>query len=151
MGLEKIRRRLRIRGALIVEGLTKRIRQEVQIYLTEVTTTLTAAQSGKTHIATRASATQDFILPSAAIEGLRYTFICGHASGEITIQVDGTDTVACIADPGTAPEVSVVTAAGKGIINTAATNILNDQVTLVSDGVSRWYAVAQQGIWKTES
>ena len=40
---------------------------------------------------------------------------------------------------------------GKGMVNTAATNILNDQVTLVADGVSRWYAVAQLGVWKAEA
>ena len=150
MSLDKFRRAFSIAGNLVVRGIVTRIRQSVQIYLTEVTTTVTAAESGKTFIATKATATQDFILPSASIEGLRYTFIAGHAGGEITIQVDGTDTVACIADPGTAPEVSVVTSAGDGIINTAATNILNDQVTLVADGVSRWYAVAQQGIWASE-
>lgn len=151
MSLDKFYRRLRIKGTLIVEGLTKRIRQEVQVYLTEVSTTVTIAESGKTFIATKATATQDFILPSAANEGLRYTFIAGHAGGEITVQVDGNDTMAFIANPGEATEVSVVTSAGKGCINTAASNILNDQVTLVADGVSRWYAVAQQGIWKTEA
>ena len=149
MSVEKIRRRLRIKGTLIVEGLIKRIRQEVQIYLTEVTTTITVAESGKTFIATRAG-DQDFILPSASNEGLRYTLIAGNAGGEITIQVDGSDTVDLFADPTTTPNVSIVTSAGDGIFNTGGTNVLNDQITLIADGVSKWYTIAQRGIWASE-
>ena len=150
MSLDKFRRALRIKGPLTLESAGT-ARGDAQVYLTEVTTTLVAVQSGKTHIATKASATQDFILPLASAgAGLSYTFIAGHASGEITVQVAGSDTVACVADPSTTPNVSVVTSAGDGIVNTGASNVLNDQVTLVSDGVSRWYAVAQKGIWASE-
>ena len=142
--VEVMRRRTHFRGKSTGE------RNDIQIYLTEVTTTLTDADSGKTCIATKASDTQDFILPSAATPGLKFTFVAGHAGGEITVMVDGNDTVACIANPGTDPEVSVVTSAGKGIVNTAASNILGDHITLISDGVSRWYAVSQIGIWASE-
>ena len=157
MGVDKLRRKLRVKGPATFDGAVAfkaavaGLRASIQIYLTEVTTTLTNAQSGKTHVATKASVTQDFILPSAATEGLIYTFICGHADGEITIQVDGTDTVACIVNPGQAPEVSLVTSAGKGIINTGGTNILGDHITLISDGVSRWYGISQIGIFASEA
>ena len=150
MSLDKFRRAFSIAGNLVVRGIVTRIRQSVQVYLTETDETVTIAESGKTFIATKATATQDFTLPSASTEGLRYTFIAGHAGGEITIFVDGTDTVACVAEPGAEPNVAVTTSAGKGIVNTAASNILNDQVTLVADGVSRWYSTAQRGIWASE-
>ena len=149
MSLDKFRRAFSIAGNLVVRGIVTRIRQSVQIYLTEVSTTVTVAESGKTFIATRAG-DQDFILPSASNEGLRYTLIAGNAGGEITIQVDGSDTVDLFADPTTTPNVSIVTSAGDGIINTGGTNVLNDQITLIADGVSKWYTIAQRGIWASE-
>ena len=51
---------------------------------TDATYTLTAAMSGATFFATKSSATQTYTLPAVAA-GLKFTFICGHASGEILI------------------------------------------------------------------
>lgn len=108
---------------------------------------VTTAMSGRTFICTKSSATQTFTLPTAATGALEYTFICGHASGEILVNPTGTNTFAIKASAGGA---SVVTASSTGIKNTAATNILGDSITLVSDGVSQWYGYAQNGIWATQ-
>lgn len=109
------------------------------------TATYTDADSGKIVIATKGSATQTFTLPAAAA-GLEFTFVCGHASGEILIDQAGSEVINCKASEGGA---AVATAAGTGIKNTAATNVLGDSITLVSDGTS-WYATNQSGIWASQ-
>jgi hypothetical protein len=102
---------------------------------------LTAAQSGAVYIGTKASATQVISLPVPTTAGLRYTFVCGSAAGELNI------------DPGaatykiTGPGITVV--ATKDLKNTAATNVLGDTVTMVSDGTDTWWVTAISGIWAT--
>lgn len=39
----------------------------------------------------------------------------------------------------------------KDIVNTGATDVAGDSVTLVSDGVDGWQAIAVQGTWASES
>jgi hypothetical protein len=90
-------------------------------------------------VATKNSATQTYTLPAVA-EGLTYTFVCGHADGEILVNPTGT-----VSFTGT----GFATVAGTGIKNTAATNVVGDTVTLVSDGVG-WYATNVQGTWATQ-
>jgi hypothetical protein len=112
--------------------------------------TLTAAMSGRVLKFTAASGTQTATLPLAttAGAGCHYTFICGHASGEILINPNAADTVAIkgLVDHST----SVKPAAGTGVKNTAATNVLNDHLTLVCDGVSSWDEVSGAGIWASQ-
>lgn len=109
------------------------------------TLTLTNEDSGRVIIATKASATQTFTLPAASA-GLEFTFVCGHASGEILIDQAGSEVINTkAANAGAA----IATAAGTGIKNTAATNILGDSVVLVSDGTA-WYTVNQSGIWASQ-
>lgn len=108
---------------------------------TEDTYALTAIQSGLVYIGTKASATQIISLPLPTKAGLVFTFVCGSAAGEINV------------DPGAAtykingPGITVV--ATKDLKNTAATNVLGDLVTIVSDGVDTWWATAISGTWAT--
>lgn len=158
--VDKFRRKTRFKGPVHNEstltqvgtvsftGEMEGVRENAQIYLTEATTTLTAAESGKIVKATKASATQTFTLPAATAKGAKFTFICGHASGEVLIDPAGTDTIKCKAtnDAG----ASVAPAGGTGIKNTAASNIIGDYITLVADGVSQWDCIAQSGIWASQ-
>ena len=140
MGVDVQRRRTHFRGK------STGVREDIQIYPTEAAITLAEADSGKTIIATL-NATQTFTLPSAAKAGLKYTFVTGHVDGDVTIAMNGNDTVTCKAEDAAEPTVAVATSAGDGIINTGGTNVVGDRITLISDGVSKWYAVAQSGIW----
>jgi len=119
-----------------------------EINLVDATKSYSVAQNGKTVIATKASGTQTFTIPAASTAGLTYSFICGHASGEILINsANSSDTFSIKASEGGA---SVVTAAGTGIKNTAATNVLGDHITLISNGATGWYGVAQSGTWASQ-
>lgn len=123
-------------------------RRDVQIYLTEASTAVTAAEAGKVFIATKASATQTFTLPIATTEGMEFVFIAGSAAGEILVTPNAADTMLIKAteDAG----ASILTAAGAGIKNTAATNVIGDHIHLISDGVSQWYMIGQSGIWAAQ-
>lgn len=135
-------------GAVAFTGATTGLRRTAEIQLTGTGDTLLAAESGKTMIATKASATQTFVLPSAATAGLLFTFICGSAAGEILIDPAGSESI--LTKAANNAGASVAPAGGTGIKNTAATNVLNDYLTLVSDGVDTWYTVAQSGIWASQ-
>jgi hypothetical protein len=109
------------------------------------TATYTAEDSGRIVIATKSSATQTFTLPAVA-SGLEFTFVCGHASGEILINPTGSVVLNIKASEGGA---AVATAAGTGIKNTAASNILGDNITLICDGTA-WYGIKQSGTWASQ-
>ena len=116
----------------------------VAIEPTATTISVPASFNNKVFIATKASATQTFTLPAASTAGLQYTFICGDDGGEIRILGSAGDTIKLkTAAAGTLLSV----AADTGIKNTTATNIVGDTITLVSDGVTFWYAVSQNGIF----
>jgi hypothetical protein len=106
-----------------------------------------ATNNGLISIGTKASGNQTYTLPAAQTAGFIFTFVCGSAAGELLVNPVGTDTISIKASEGGA---SVVTAAGVGIKNTAATNVLNDHITLVSDGVSQWWTIAESGIWASQ-
>lgn len=148
MGVDKFRRKTRFKGRVTFESTQEGARRDAQIYLTEATVTLLARQSGRICKATKASATQTFTLPAATAKGAEFTFVCGHASGEILINPGAGYKIKCKAtnDAG----ASVAPAAGTGIKNTAATNIIGDYITLVADGVDQWDCVAQSGIWASQ-
>lgn len=116
------------------------------------TITLTAAMSGGVFFATKGSATQTYTLPAVAA-GLMYTFVCGHASGEILIDQAASEviTITSFAAVGADADTGIIaTAAGTGIKNTAGTNAIGDSITLVSDGVG-WYSVGiTSGIWASQ-
>lgn len=104
---------------------------------TAETDTLDATDSGTVFVCTASSGTQTFTLP-ATVSGLRYTFICGHADGEINISPNAADKIT-----------------GKGfegsddgdIKNTAASNAVGDTCTLVGDGADGWIATVVTGTW----
>lgn len=111
--------------------------------------TVTAAMSGRTFLFTAASGTQTANLPDAGTTaGYRYRFIAGHASGEVLVTPAAGDKIRCKAtfDQG----ASVAPAAGTGVKNTAATNVIGDLLELVFDGVDTWHMVTQSGIWASQ-
>lgn len=103
------------------------------------TLALKAEQSGAVIRAIKTSATQTFALPAPTTPGLEFTFICGHADGEINI------------DPGAATYTitgaGIAVAAAKDLKNAAASNVVGDSVTIVSDGDKGWLITAIQGTW----
>ena len=106
--------------------------------------TLTVARSGEVIIANEA-ATQSYALPAATNAGVTFTFVCGNAGGQIELNPDGADTVSLLTDDsGTAITSTATTGT---VLNTAATNVAGDTLTIVADGVSRWYMISQNGIW----
>jgi hypothetical protein len=119
---------------------------------TEATRTLTVAESGTVFLCTASSGTQTFTLP-AADAGVRYTFICGHADGEILVDPNGSEAikVTAFAAVGADADTAIVApAGGTGIKNTAATNAVGDSIMLVSDGTG-WYGVGiSSGIWASQ-
>lgn len=116
------------------------------------TIAVTAAQTGTVFLATKGSATQTYTLPTVAA-GLTYTFICGHASGEILIDPTSSQDiiVTTFAAVGADADTAIVTTTSTtGIKNTAGTNAVGDSVTVVSDGVA-WYGVGiTSGIWAAQ-
>lgn len=110
-------------------------------------TVYTAQDSGVLTVCTRTSTTQTFTLPVAAA-GLIYGFVTTSAASEVLINPgNGTDVfqIKATVDQG----ASVVTAAGVGIKNTAATNVVGDLIWLVGiTGV--WVMTGQSGIWASQ-
>lgn len=104
------------------------------------TIAVTAALSGTTYFATKASATQVFTLPAPAV-GLTYTFVCGHADGEIR--------VAPLAAGQTITGIGFAVTHPTGIKNTTATNVVGDAVTLVAVSTTAWVASVTTGTWAT--
>ena len=111
----------------------------------------TIAESGTNFmIATDA---KTFTLPAAssATLGVCYTFtnIGADANNIITIASDTADYIA-----GTitlaATVVDIGTTVDKDLINTKATAITGDSVTLVCDGVDGWYVLNSTGFWASE-
>jgi len=134
--------------AVTFTGTTSGLRTTPELTATEATDTILGSESGGIVIAMLGSGTQTFTLPAATVAGCTLTFKCGHASGEILI------------DPGTGYVIQakatndagadITPAAGTGIKNTAASNIIGDYITLVADGVDTWRTVAQSGIWASQ-
>jgi hypothetical protein len=117
----------------------------------DTTATITVAEydSGKVYIGKRSSSTQIFTLPSASTAGLTYTFICGDVGGMVQIKGQAGDTINCKSNADGTDRVSVSVAATTGIRNNAATNVLGDNITLVSDGITTWWMTAQSGIFSS--
>lgn len=137
-----------ISGNTTFSGTTVGVRNDFEI-VASGNKTVTAAMSGRIFMATAASGTQTFTLPDAGTTaGLRYQFICGNAGGEILVTPASGDLVRIKAteDAG----ASVAPAAGTGVKNTAATNVLGDHLDIVFDGTDTWHMVGQSGIWASQ-
>ena len=116
---------------------------------TAAAVTVTTADANRSFIGTLDSGTQTFTLPLAStMPGAKVRFECGHADGEILINPNAADQISIkgLVDHST----SVKPAAGTGVKNTAATNVLGDHVTLESDGVLTWRECAGAGIWASQ-
>lgn len=135
-------------GSTTFTGATAGLRRDFET-VASGDKTVTAAMSGRVFMATASSGTQTFTLPDAGTTaGYYYQFICGYASGEILINPATGDKIRIKAteDAG----ASVAPAAGTGVKNTAATNVLGDHIELVFDGVDTWHMVGQSGIWASQ-
>lgn len=136
--------------ASILPGVNKLVGPtQALINTAAVAETLVANDSGRITIATLGSGTQMFLLPSAAIPGITFTFVCGSAAGEINVN-PATGLGQNFSIKASEGGASVVTAVNTGIKNTAATNVLDDRITVVSDGLLTWWAIMQSGIWASQ-
>jgi hypothetical protein len=99
--------------------------------------TCLTTDSGKTFIATAADVV--FTLPSTA-SGLQYTFVCAAVSASTGLSVS----------PAAADNINEGTD-DKDLINSGATDVLGDSVTVVADGTLGWYTTSKIGTWAAES
>ncbi len=109
-------------------------------------TTYTTQDSGTLTICTRTSTTQTFVLPVAAA-GLVFQFVTTSAASEVLVNPGNASDVFQI--KATNDGASVVTAAGVGIKNTAATNVVGDSIWLVGN-TGGWISIGQSGIWASQ-
>lgn len=136
------------RGTITSGGLNLPLVRTALVSASAGPTTLTAADCGKTIISTRTSTTAEFVMPKVTTAGAGCFFqfsASTSAASEILLTPDAADnySIKATEDAG----ASVVTAAGTGVKNTAATNVIGDHLALVSDGVLTWVLVGQSGIW----
>ena len=111
-------------------------------------TTLTAGDSGK--VFTIATDALVITLPSVAA-GLKFTFVNTGTDGNniITLSPESTDAIwGTITLAGSVVDLGGVD--DKDLINTKASTIKGDSVTLVSDGTD-WFVTASTGIWAAEA
>ena len=97
--------------------------------------TVTAAQSGTVFVSDTVDAV--YQLPSTAA-GLTYTFVAGVLSATTGLSVS----------PAAADKILTAAKADNAdYVNTAATDVVGDSVTVVGDGVNGWLVVAKTGTW----
>lgn len=118
-----------------------------QVTSTATDATLTAEDSFGIVYATKSSDTQTFTCPTASGSGNQFTFVCGHASGEILVNGGASDVFNIKASEGGA---AVATSAGTGIKNTAATNIKGDSITIVDVAANVYHVINQSGTWASQ-
>jgi hypothetical protein len=134
-------------GVAIATFTAAGVADQTPVVVAAPSQTLTAAMAGATLIGVVDAA---FILPLAAdMPGKAFTFITGAVSGGtgLTITRAGADTINMKTFPGNATGVTVAITAATVVTNAGASDVVWDMVTLVSDGVNRWIAVSQVGIW----
>jgi len=107
---------------------------------------LDKTDSGTVFIATADTGTQEYLLPLASNDGAMYTFICGHADGEILITPQDGEAISIVIAGGTI----VTPAAGTGVKNTAATNAVTDLLTIFSDGTQWLTLTIASGVWASQ-
>jgi hypothetical protein len=123
---------------------------------TDATVELTANDCGNVYVATATSGTQTYTLPAATNAGCMFTFIAGHAGGEILIDAAADAqgfVVTTFAAVGADADTSILTEAdgAPGIKNTAGTNAIGDSLTIVADGTLTWLGVGiSTGIWAAQ-
>ena len=114
--------------------------------------TVSAAESGSVFIVTSETVTQVLTLPRASRSpvGTHFSFIYGASTaGTGVLQITPESSADSLIvktreDAGT----DLGLAAGTGVKNpTQPDHVIGDHLTLVSDGVSIWYAAGQSGLW----
>jgi len=140
----------------VTGGITGNVVGGVRLPVTQDTTAtyaLATSDSGRVYVATKTSGTQTYTLPAVATAGVYFTFVCGHASGEILINPQASEeiVITSFVAVGADADTGIVSpAAGTGIKNTAATNAIGDSITLVSSG-TKWFSVGiTSGIWASQ-
>jgi hypothetical protein len=106
-----------------------------------VDATLTAADSGKVHVTTAV----DVVLTLPPTEsGLTFTVVAGvlSATTGASVSPDAADQVIGLGFTGLDD---------KDAINTAATDVVGDSITLLGDGVDGWLIINAQGVWAREA
>ena len=104
---------------------------------TSATLTLTAAESGNIYRVNVA----DLVVTLPATElGIFYHFVIDTVS----------TTTGCSLSPVAADNINGGTD-NKDLINTAATDVKGDSVTLMGDGSEGWLTLAMHGIWAAEA
>lgn len=138
---------LSVTGTLAATGATTGLRRAASVTSEAGPTALSAAQSGLVVVSTATSGTQVFTLPLAATAGLEFSFVCGHADTEIHVGVGTGDNIIGKTH-GAENATGLSSTATTGLLkNTAATNVVGDFVTLVSDGTTHWYMTSVAGVW----
>lgn len=112
------------------------------------TKAVAATESGTMFVDTQGTGTTTFTLPSAAA-GLTYTFVCGNANGEILVTPATGDAIVGKTH-GAENGTGIAPAAGTGIKNTAATNVVGDFCTLTALDSTTWYMNAVAGVWASQ-
>lgn len=107
--------------------------------------TVLATESGATFVSSAADVV--FTLPSTAA-GLVYRFINGSVSAGTGLSVSP---AAADKIMGTIGSVGITSADDKDLINTGATDVLGDSITLMGDGSAGWYIIHGTGVWAREA
>ena len=116
-------------GVLHVTG------QTVDVISTAVNRTMTVDESGSIVVVTAAD--KVITLPATAL-GLTYTITLGNggiSSGTgLSVSPVAADKINAKADDA-------------DLVNTGATDVIGDSVTVTGDGAGGWYTTGQRGIW----
>jgi hypothetical protein len=99
--------------------------------------TVTAADTGSVFIANAADLV--FTLPSTVV-GLTYTFVNAALSGGTGLSIS----------PAAADNINEGTD-NKDLINSGATDVVGDSVTIVGDGDGGWFTIGKIGTWAAEA
>lgn len=108
--------------------------------------TLTSSNCGEVHaLATDA---KTYTLP-ATVAGCMFTFINAGAGGHNIIELipNAADQVFGETRIANGTRLTIAGAAGEHILNTKATAVRGDQMTIIGDGADGWYIVGSAGIW----
>ena len=134
-----------ITGALTVTGTISgpRVSNIVSSAAVGATVVLTAAQSGSICVNASTSGSPAWTLPAVA-SGLRFTFTCANTTAGFTVN---TGTTALIHAKTSASGTAITSTATTGtLINTQATAVVGDAITLFCDGTG-WFLESQTGIF----
>jgi len=140
-----------VAGTLGVTGAASFAGAMAGLKMTPITGTadvvLTAAQSGAVVYCSKGSGNQLVTLPAKAA-GLLFTVVCANTATGMTIKPgDATAILRANARTAGADAAALASTANTGsLVNTQATAVLGDHITLHCDGTD-WWAIAQSGIF----